>query len=135
MGFIDKQAILSEDQAITATAASTNVIDLGAVSSKIMANPDYNIKIVVQVTESFTNLTNLAIALQCDTLAAFGSATSLESQTVLLANLTAGKQYTFYVPRNTERFLRMYYTVTGSAPDAGKLHAAVVIDHQSNGVA
>jgi len=135
MGFIDKQAILSEDQAVTASAASTNVIDLGAVDSKIMANPDYNIKIVVQVTVDFAALTSLAIALQCDTTAAFGSATSLESQSVVLANLTAGKQYTFHVPRNTERFLRMYYTVTGDDATAGKLHAAVVIDHQSNGVA
>ena len=135
MGFIDKQALLSEDQAITGSAASTNLIDLGAESSLVMDNPEYNVKIVVQVTTDFATLTSLAIALQCDTAATFGSATSLESKSVLLAGLTAGKQFVFHVPRGVERYIRMYYTVTGDDATAGKVHAAVVLDQQSNGAA
>jgi hypothetical protein len=79
------------------------------------------------VTEDFNSLTSLTIALQADDDSAFGSATTLYTETIALAGLTAGaKLKVRKVPHNsTERYLRMHYTVTGSAPTTGKVTAAL----------
>jgi len=126
--FTDYETLMSDDQAITATAASTNYIDIGADADIGIGQP---VNILVQVTEAFTNLTNLAIAIQTDDNSSFSSATTIYTETIVLANLTAGAKINMRVfPPANERYVRMYYTVTGSAPNAGKITAGAVVDHQ-----
>jgi hypothetical protein len=130
----DKENLFSEDQAITATAASTNLIDLGANSSRVASAIERGkASVFAQVTADFDNLTNLAVALQTDDNSGFSSATTLRSETVLLADLVAGKQLDFGpLPVNTERYVRLNYTVTGAAPSAGTFMSGIILDAQTN---
>lgn len=133
----DKQTLLSDAQAITATAASTNVIDLGPIKTGIVRDigKGKQIPLLVQVVEAFNSLTSLTVALQVDDADTFPSAKTVWSTVVLLADLIAGKVVIpEYVPRGTnERYLRLNYTVTGTAPTLGKITAGVTMGNQSNG--
>lgn len=131
----DYQNLLSNDQAITASAASTNAIDLGAEGADTPTpnmNAGFAGHIMAIVTKAFTNLTSLTVALQCDSDEEFGSATTLDSVTVALADLVAGKTLKFRIDEGCERYVRLYYTVTGSAPDAGTILAGFTLDDQVN---
>lgn len=136
----DAQALFSDAQAITATAASTNIIDLGAPGTPKHAaaaitqdvGRGRHIPMRVQVVEDFDNLTTLTVAVQVDDDVAFGSPTTVMEVDVALADLVAGKVILpEYVPRGTdERYMRMYYTVTGTAPTAGKITAGLVAGNE-----
>lgn len=137
----DKQALFSDAQAITATAASTNVIDLGAPGTpkhaKAPITQDFGrgrpVPLRVQVVEAFNNLTSLAVAIQVDDNEAFSSPKTVATQTIALADLVAGKVAAIdYVPRGTdERFMRLNYTVTGTAPTTGKVTAGLVFGNEA----
>lgn len=140
----DLNNLFSNAQAITATAASTNIIDLGAPGTVYGAaaalvrdiGPGNDVPIRVQVVESFNNLTSLTADLQSDDNSGFASpATVWTSGAVPLASLVAGYVFNMEdVPRRSnERYLRMNYTVTGSAPTLGKITAGIVAANQSNG--
>ncbi|MNF13642.1 hypothetical protein D3C80_2155570 [compost metagenome] len=57
------------------------------------------------------------------------------SQTVPVAELKAGKVVLpEYLPRGTaERYMRLNYTVTGTAPTTGRMTAGVTMGNPSNG--
>lgn len=133
----DQQTLLSDAQAITATAASTHVLDLGPIKSGIVRDigKGKQIPLLVQVVEAFNNLTSLAVALQVDDNEAFSTPKTVWSQTVVLADLKAGKVVVpEFIPRGTdERYMRLHYTVTGTAPGTGKITAGVTLGNQSNG--
>lgn len=135
--------ILSDQQAVTATAVSTNVIDLGATgtvhgdSGALVRDvgPGTPIPLLIQVTDDFATLTSLTISVQVDADAAFSNQTTVLSQTIPVADLVAGKKTAFvYVPHGVnERFLRLNYAVTGDNATAGKITAGIVAgDVQSN---
>lgn len=127
----DAKLLMSSNQAITATAASTDVIDRG--DSKDVGKAG-DVPIAVQVTEAFNNLTSLAIAIQTDSDSAFGSAVTLATVTVALADLKAGYQLPIItLPKGCKRYLRLNYTVTGTAPTTGKVTAGIVAGVQTNG--
>ena len=64
---------------------------------------------------------------------AFSSARSLYSVVVPLADLKLGYQTpVITLPQKTERFLRLNYTVTGTAPTLGKVTAGIVAGVQTN---
>jgi hypothetical protein len=67
---LDQQALFSEAQAITATAASTNVIDTG--SSKDVGKYG-DIPLLIQVVEAFNTLTSLTVTVQTDDNSSFSS--------------------------------------------------------------
>lgn len=127
---LDAKTLMSNNQAITATAASTDVIDTGSTKD---VGGGANIPLLIQVTETFNNLTSLAFAVQTDNDSAFGSPTTLFTLTVLLADLKAG--YTLPVitlPQKCEQYIRVNYTVTGTAPTLGKVTAAICAGVQTN---
>ena len=138
----DKENLLSDAQAIVATAASTNYIDLGA-TGKVLGAPANLVRdigkgkplpIRVQVTEAFNNLTSLKIDLEVDDNTSFSTPRAVQSVTVLLASLIAGRVDAFdYVPVGAnERYMRLNYTVTGTAPSTGKITAGIVAGQQEN---
>jgi len=136
-----KNQTLSDAQAITASAASTNVIDTGAFGTPHGGNAlsrdlgkGTPIPFLVQVTEEFATLTSLKFSLQCDDNSSFSSAKTVIEQTIVLDDLKAGKQVALQVLPNdiTERYVRMYYTVSGSSATAGKVTAAVTMGNQTN---
>lgn len=132
----DKENMFSEDQAVTASAASTNVIDLGAVDAVV---PQTNLRgmarIRCQVTTNFATCDSLIVSVQTDGDEAFGSAVTLiTGATVLTAALLAGKVLLdIEVPiESLERYVRLYYTIGGSSATAGKVFAGITFDRQVN---
>lgn len=133
----------SDGQAITATAASTNLIDLGATGTVYGAaapmvrdiGPGNEVELFVGVTQTFNNLTSLTISIETDDNAGFSSATTVwTSPAYTLAQLATGAKYllpdAFPVGTN-ERYVRLKYTVAGTAPTLGKITAGVVAARQS----
>lgn len=134
------QQLFSNKQAITASANSTNVIDTGLRGTPFRAvaaldgdiGRGTKIPVLIQVTEDFDNLTSLTITVETGASDTLG--TSILSQTILAADLVAGKQVAFDVLPNdlTEQFLGIAYTVTGSAPSAGRVMAGITMGNQTN---
>jgi hypothetical protein len=138
----DAQNLLSDGQAITVTAPSGNVLDLGATGTPLGGAAPLErdlgrsgVPLAVQVTESFAGLTSLAVAVQVSDDAGFSApVTVLESGAVPAAELQAGYLYTRdWLPRGSDRrYLRLLYTVAGSAASAGRVTAGVVAALQQN---
>lgn len=139
---IDASLLLSDQQAITASAASTNAIDLGATGTPYGANSALvrdigrgeEVEISVAVVASFNNLTSLTVAVQTSPDGSTWT-TRYQGEAVALASLVAG--YQFKAPccfdEGTDaRYVRLYYTVAGTAPSSGKVTAAVVASRQTN---
>jgi len=141
---MDRTLLFSDRQAITASAASTNVVELGETGTVYGATSPVvrdigngtAIPLTVAITEGFNNLTSLTIAIQVDDNAAFTSAkTVYTTPAIVLADLGAGDERPLpdFIPRGTnERFLRLYYTVTGTAPSLGRITAGVSMGNQTN---
>lgn len=138
----DEQTLLSDDQAITADAVSTNYIDLGAPGTPYRGqaaleqdigkgNP---IDFLVQVTEAFNMLTSLDISIEVDDNTSFSSATVVHTQNILLADLIVGKTLNIqHLPNGVnERYMRLDYNVNGTNPTTGKITAGVTMGNQTN---
>ncbi len=134
---LDLNAIFSNAQAITATAVSTNVIDLGVPGKVPYGNIQLlrNLKgdaipLLIQVNQTFNNLTSLTFTVQGSVDEAFTSPIALEtSPAIVLASLVAGFIYrpVVEVPRNNiYRFIRISYTVVGTAPTLGQVTSGIV---------
>ena len=118
---LDNELMFSDSQAITATAASTNVIDMGAKREIAFGTP---VPILAVVKEAFNNLTSLKVAVETDSASTFANAVELASTTVLAANLIKGAMIPLsYMPAGNKGFVRLKYTVTGTAPSTGKISA------------
>lgn len=143
MSIFDITNLFCEDQAVTADAASTNIIDLGATGTPFGASAALvrdigkgcKVPLSINVTEAFNNLTSLAVQLQVDDNSGFASPRTVCERTYALADLTAGKQLPFPddIPEGVnERYMRLYFDVTGTAPTTGKITAGPVAGRHSN---
>ena len=141
---MDATLQLSNAQPVTADTASTNTIDLGATGSAYGAaapltrdiGKGLGVPLLVTVTETFNNLTSMNILIQTDDNVAFTSPTTVfRSPEYLLADLVMGKKYllpdSFPVDTN-ERYVRLFYDITGTAPTTGKITAGAVMARQNH---
>lgn len=131
--YLDKLLMFDEsDAAITASTASTNIVDLGAADLGKTGGMEF----FVQVTEAFNNADSLAIKAQTASNAAFSVPIDLPVQeTHLLSNsgLTLNSQlFKVPVPMGVKQYLRLYYTVAGTPPSTGKIRAGLVTNLQTN---
>lgn len=139
---LSKNLLLSDDQAITATARSTNVIDLGAPDTPYDAAAALNqdigkgtkVPLLVQVTEDFATLTSLTITVEVSANADLSSSTVLSSTTVAVASLVKGYQLPIdcILTGTNKRYLGTRYTVSGSNATAGKITAGITMGNQTN---
>ena len=137
---LSAQQLFSDDQAITASADSTNVIDLGVAGTPYGAAAALNrdvgkgakIPLLVQVTADFATLTSLTINLSTGAATTLG--TTIASQTIAVADLVAGAQFNLdFLPNGiVERFLGVEYVVTGSNATAGNITAGITMGVQTN---
>ncbi len=125
---LSTEDLLSDDQAITTTADSTNVIQIPANSA-----PGQPLRLLIQVTEDFEDGTSVAFDLETDDNAAFSSAVNIASVAAIAAAvLVEGYEIPIeFLPKANEEFIRLEYTVVGTFT-AGKITAGFVHDRQSN---
>lgn len=124
---LDTQNLFSDGQAITASAASADIIDLGADAD---IGPGNEVHVFASIVEAFDNLTSLQIDFETSDTDDFASPELLVSTgAVALANLGVGaRPLATRVPHGAKRFLRMNYTVAGTAPTVGKVTAGLLIN-------
>jgi hypothetical protein len=132
----DQLSLLSDAQAITASAPSTNIYDLGApgiaaynsVQLKRNLGKGMDTPFCIQVVQDFNLLTSLEVVVQSDDTDSFASPKSIMSVSVPLADLKKGFIFPIdRLPRSIkERFVRLQFNVTGTNPTAGKITAGAV---------
>lgn len=116
---LDQQELLSDAQALTATAVSTNKYDTGMASSKFGAGKAIGIGFFVEVAADFTTGDETyTFALCSDGDAALGSPTVHESRAILAATLVAGYKFFLALDPNAdaERYIGARYTLAGTTP-------------------
>lgn len=137
------QQLFSNKQAVTATAISENVIDLGVRATPKHAKAALKgdkglgnkIPILVQVTNDFATLTSLTITVEVSAAENLTNPVVLfSSGAIAAANLKAGFQIPIDVLPNkaTLRYLGIRYTVTGGNATTGKITAGITMGNQSN---
>ena len=130
---LDLQNKFSSAQALTVTAASENVIDLG-VPLRNVGNGEA-VPINIYVDTALSGLTSLQVTVQTDDAEGFGSAVDVISTgAILAADLVAGYQFSIiHLPlKLVGRYIRLNYVVVGTA-GAGSLSAGVTMGNQQNG--
>lgn len=128
--YIDKNLQVSNEQAVTASAASTDVIDFG------QANPDAGMADLYAVIT-----TDEAAAAAGAATVTFSVQDSADNSTfadvavtvaIAKATLVAGYQHVIPLPTKLRRYCRVYYTVDTGPLTAGKFSAQVVAGFQQN---
>lgn len=140
---LDNQALFSDQQAITATAVSTNFINLGEAGTPPLAPAAQrqdvgganDICVLIQVTEDFVGGTSLQVNAEMSDTSDFATVEVFASSPVMLTDaLEAGANIPITVlPQGTDKqYLRLNYTVVGTNT-AGKITAGVSAGNQTNG--
>jgi hypothetical protein len=138
---LSAQQLFSDAQALTTTAASTNVIDLGAPGTvkgapaalvrDIGKSGPIPIVISLDVAAGGTSPT-LTVALQMDTTAAFSSATTIQTAPQIAGGSAGQRVAIFWIPEGvTERYIRLNYTLGGTSPTY-TVTAGIVLADQTN---
>jgi len=118
-------------QAVTANGPSTNVLNMGLGDiGKSQRGAPY---LHVRCGNAFNSLTSLNIKLQTASDAAFTTPVDLPiNVTILLAALLANTDLIrAMLPIGCLQFLRLYFTVAGTAPTQGTIEAYLVFDEQA----
>ena len=124
----DAILILSENQAITATAASTNEIDFGAASLDIGQGTPIYLELWLD-TAFDTSANTLTVTLKDSP----DGTTYTDRMTILQATATSsllaanvGLLRKFSLPNNLARYIELYYTVSAGFT-SGKVNAFLTI--------
>ena len=129
----DKLNTFGTDQAVTTTAASTDIVDLGAARDMGNGEP---LELVIVVTQNVTaaGAATVTFALETDDNAGFSSPVVLgNSGAIGKALLTAGTEVLrVKVPLDAERYLRTNYTVATGPLTAGTFTAFLAHDRQAS---
>lgn len=114
---LDAQLEFSSEQALTVTAASTNIVDLGA-DRNIGIGKEMAVLLVLDVaSDNTTEDETYSVAVQADDNASFSSAGTVTTFTIA-AGAAAGTKYAAILPKDTltERYIRLNYTLGGTTP-------------------
>ena len=116
---LDKLDKLSADQALTATAISANVIDLGAANSGIVDGVPLELVVIVKTAADATT-GDETYAFSADTSAVVGltTPTVLGARSIARAALTAGSKHHIPLAQGVAmlRYLGVNFTLGGTTP-------------------
>ena len=120
---LDKSLLLSDAQAVTTTAASTNVIDTGAEGQAI--EPGSWVYVNISTAFTIAGATKTVQAqLQTGTSATMADGVTLATSAAV-STVTAGSPIMkLKVPLGLKRYVRLYYTMGGTA-SAGNIDAFI----------
>lgn len=131
--YLDKENMFSEGQAVTATALSTNIVELGGGD----AGSSEEISLFVNAGAAYTGTGTIAVSIL--TAAALNPAGDALDSPVTLATYpvgnealtSGGKLLAARLPHGCKRYLRLNYAVTGTL-SGGNILAGLAADIQSN---
>jgi len=132
MSYIDQNLVLSDAQAVTATAVSTKSID--TITALRNIGSGNQIEVLVGVGTAFTaaGAATMTIALQ-DSADNTTFADVLVSPAIAVASLAAGfEALRVRVPATTRRYIALNYTIATGPMTAGALTAVLELDRQDN---
>ena len=121
---IDYNLQVSDAQALTADAASTNVIDLGS-DRDIGPGEDMKIAVTLDVDMGGSSPT---MAIQVQTSSDNSTFTTVQTSRTVAAG-SAGDSIIMGLPDTNDRYLRLYYDLGGTSPTA-TVTASIVKDAQ-----
>ncbi len=110
---LDKTAMFSDAQALRSTGASTNTLDLSAAGNAVPGR----LVLIGHADTAFAGATQVVAALQTSDKADFSSGVvTLASVTLSGTELadTEKNLFALGIPAGLKRYLRVYYTVTGT---------------------
>ena len=123
---LDLQTLFSDDQALTTSAVSTNVIDLGATGTPPLGGsalvrdigPGTPIDILIQLTADAGGTSpTLSAVLEMDDNEGFASATTVATSGTLASGTQGDRLSIRWIPDGTsERYIRLSYTTGGTTP-------------------
>ena len=120
---LDEQGLFSDKQAIKGTCVSTNVLDMG-YREVAFGTP---VDLFIHIAETFNNLTSLTIKVQSAKDEDFSDVVDLAEETILSSKLVKGATSAIkFLPKGNLGYVRLSYTVAGSAPTEGKILAGIV---------
>lgn len=128
----DRELSFSTAQAVTVTANSTDVVDLG-VAHDIARGQNLRVRVQVDTTFTAGGAATLTIALVTSAAAALSSPTTVYTTAAIpVASLVAGYVAIDTVIGTTSgRYLGIIYTVATGPMTAGAISASVVLDTES----
>ncbi len=132
---LDKLLMLSEAQAVTASAASTDVIDLGPIDgTRRDIGVGYPLEFWATVNTTAAAAGAATVNIQLQTSPDNSTWTTLTSTGDLaLSALTAGKRVMSQkVPQGVQRYLRVNYVVGTGPLTAGAFTAGINLDVDNN---
>lgn len=134
---LDKQNQLSDSQAITATAKSTNTIDLGPNSwAKNSVGACVPPRVEIVVTEAFTAAGAATMAIQVRSSANSDMSSPVvhfTTDVIGKAALVPGYRFPLLeIPEDAGRYFDLNFVVATGPMTAGKVTAACGFGHQTN---
>lgn len=131
--YVDAQNLFSDAQAITAAAASTNLIDFGSARNIGVGRELYLVAIVdVAFTDGGSDST-VTLTIETDDNSGFGSAATVQTVGTFVALSAAGSRLVARLtPNDTwEQYVRVYYTVANGNLTTGSITAFLALDLQA----
>jgi hypothetical protein len=141
----DRTTLFSDAQAVTVTAASTNIIDLGAVGTPMYSTQPLvrdvgkgkGVPLLIQVVDAFAaaGAATLQVQLRVDADPAMPSPKIVwNSPIVALSDLKPGYQFNIdYLPKGLdERYAQINYIVATGPMTSGKVTSGVTMGNQTD---
>ena len=129
--FIDKALQVSNEQAVTVSAASTDSIDFGQANPNVGLDDRSNMVITVDGSAAAAGAATVTFSVQ-DSADNATFADVAVTAAIGKANLAAGQQVVIPMPTELRRYCRVYYTVGTGPLTAGKFSAQIVTGIQQN---
>lgn len=124
--FIDGEMLFSDAQAITADAASTNLMDLGVAQRRLGTGNNIYCALIVDVALTDAGSTSfITVTMEQDDSSSFGSATAIQTLFVVPALSAIGAKFIARLAPSviTERYIRLKYTMTNGDLTTGTVTA------------
>ncbi len=124
---LDSQNLFSDNQPITTgTINSDNIVYFG--KGDVSFAP-----LLIQVVNDFSNLTSLTVKILTSETEDFSSSEELVNSTLELEELKSGQRFPInYLPKGNKGYMKIVYTVNGTAETTGKITAGVIAADENN---